>query len=295
MVGYADYFEQQIHQGLTGSAITPINRTTQSRNSGNTVKIIDEELDRLWAKGFKSSRAPNSYYDYYFSGQDMKVSMDGIEDDSEFSDLPIMELGFSVEQQKSPLYGFWSYTFDHMMHGTRLVTGTFTLATRSPDYMRRLLSKAAEARGKYGQTYYYHRGLTEDDKNIAKYWGTNIDPSLTEAGKNIFSVHPPFALSLTYGVQNLSIADSQYAKSAVWDKYQSDNPLAVDINERIVESDPVSQANRIVLDACYLVRFETGYAPDGSVVAETYQFLARDYVIPPRRPTTGILNTGSNY
>lgn len=283
---YADYFDKQISQGITGSPSRPVVRTFNNTiTPSNAITIIDPELDQVWAKGFRTSRAPNSYFDYYFAGQDMKVSVDGIEDDPEFSDLPILELGFSVTQTKKPIYGFWSYTYDAVMRGERVVQGTFSLATRTPDYMRRLLSKAAEARANKQQTYSYYRGLTEDDTNIERYWGQNIDPSLTEAGKNIFSVHPPFSLSITYGIQNLSLSQlhSSVKQQDLWDAYKADTPLATDTNERLVESDPISNANRIVIDACELVSFETGFSPDGAVVTESYGFFARDYVIPPRK------------
>ena len=112
--------------------------------------------------------------------------------------------------------------------------------------------------------------------------GRNIDPSILAQGKHIFSVHPPFNLIILYGLQNLSVNPGTYAgdRYEIWEKYAQDTPLAFDINERLVESDPEDQATRIVLEAVEFSDMSTGYGPDGSVVTETYSFFARDVIIP---------------
>lgn len=283
-MGYADYFERQVSQGFTGAGRTPFNQRYSPTLRGEKYDLINSDVDRLWAAGQRDTAAPHSYFDYYFSGQDMKVYLDGTEDDPEYGNLPMMNLGFEIAQQKQALYGFWSYTSDQVMRGTRRVRGSFTLATKSPDYMTRLLSKAAKARSDGKRSYRYHRDLTEDDRNIEQYWGKNMDKSVgSSGGKQIFSVHPPFSLVILYGIQNLSINEvSSSGYSEVWDKYQSDNPLALDINERLVESDPLWQANRIVIDQVELDSFQAVFSPDGQPVAETWTWEARDVVIPPR-------------
>lgn len=283
-MGYADYFESQIARGNTGPGSTPFSSRFAPALRSEKYELIDSQIDQLWASGQRATDAPHSYFDYFFSGQDIKVYVDGTEDDPEYGDLPIANLSFQIQQQKQALYGFWSYTSDQVMRGTRRVYGTMTLVTKSPDYMTRLLSKAATARADGKKSYRYNRELTEDDSNIEKYWGKNMDASVgANGGKQVFSVHPPFSLVILYGVQNLSISEvSGSGRTEIWDKYQTDYPLALDTNERLVESDPVWQANRIVLDQVELNAMETSFSPDGMVVAEQWSWEARDIIIPPR-------------
>lgn len=243
---------------------------------GNSVS--NTQLDSSWARAYDQSAALNNYYDYFFSGQDICVCVDGTEEDARFKALPIMQFGFNIVQQKTPLYGFWSYTYDAVMRGARVIQGQFTIATRTPQFMKQLLSKAAQSRqeNRGSINYNYNRGLTEDDANIEAYWGKNrFDNSLASAGTNLYSVHPPFSFVIVYGIQNVSVNDTSLV-----DRYNSDNPLMLDTNERLVDADALNQSNRVVLDACEITSMSTGFGSNGEVVAETYAFFARDIVIP---------------
>lgn len=256
-----------------------------------SVDLVDPLVDEVWG-GYLPSGAPHNYFDYYFSGQDIRAYVDGTADDPDFSTLPIINMGFKIEQRKEPVYGFWSYTYDAVMRGTRLISGQMMFATKSPDYMRRLLTKAAQSRARAGAgvNYRNYRDLTNDDINIERFWGKNIDPAISGQGKHLFSVHPPFSLVIVYGIQNLSLNPSTFAKEQndIWDSYRGDSALAHDINERLVDSDPQDNATRIVLEAIELVDCTTGYGPDGAVVTETYNFFARDMIVPARASGTTV-------
>ena len=283
-MGYNDFFERAARIGSVGAVTS--NRASKSLTTAmsatNLYTVFDKNIDEEWAKGYRTSKAPHSYFDYYFSGQDILVGIDGVED--EFGTIPIINLGFNMTQQKTPVFGAFSYTYDAVMRGNRIVTGEFSIATTSPDYMKNLLAKAATSRANRSYTPYSTRPLTEDDANIEKYWGRVIDPDYGNAGKRIFSVHPPFSFLILYGVQNISLGEATSSSGAdILDGYASDNPLYSDQNERLVESDSADQASRIVLEACELTSMATSYTPDGAVCSETYQFFGRDYIIPPRR------------
>lgn len=198
---------------------------------------------------------------------------------------PETEYGTFVARRNGRVY-VTGNTYDGVMRGTRVVSGQITFATKAPDYMRRLLSKAAQARALNAGGVYYknYRTLTDDDTNIEQFWGRNIDPAITAQGKHIFSVHPPFNLIIVYGIQSISLNPMTYDgdRYDLWDQYDQDTPLALDINERLVESDPQDQASRIILEAVELVDKSTGFGPDGAVISETYNFFARDTIIPSR-------------
>lgn len=75
-----------------------------------------------WGDNHLTTKAPHSYFDYYFAGQDIKIYIEGAET-PEQGELPMMDFAFNMQQQKTPVYGFWSYTFDAVMKGTRIVSG----------------------------------------------------------------------------------------------------------------------------------------------------------------------------
>src|SRR4051812_9269973 len=128
--------------GLTGAQVAQLTRSRADVGGRSRSVTADPMIDAQWA-GYNPSNAPNSYFDYYFSGQDIQVFIDGLEGYPEFATLPISDFGYNITQQKMPIYGFWSYTFDAMARGSRVINGTFRLITKSPDYMRRALEAAA--------------------------------------------------------------------------------------------------------------------------------------------------------
>jgi hypothetical protein len=87
--------------------------------------------------------------------------------------VPIVALGYNLVQQKIPIYGFWSFTFDAVALGTRIVQGSFAIPFQGPQYMYYLLKQAALNKDavvtKAGFPY------TEDDINISRYWGVTRD------------------------------------------------------------------------------------------------------------------------
>lgn len=291
MTGYNDLF-QQINRGTSGVSVVRSSKTLNAHADdtvGRVHAFEDADIDAEWADKYFNSNSTNPYYDYFFSGQDIKLYIDGAED----SQLPVMTFGFNVEQKKTPVYGLWSYTYDAVMRGTRLISGTFTLSTSSTDYMRRVLTKAATSRadrGFLGINTSLSRPLTEDDENLDKYWGKNIDPNLGAAHKNIFSVHPPFNFVVVYGIQSTQISPTPEGTGEAlsahdWNPnfrklYGSDYALSMDVNERIVQTDSTDRVLKFTIEACELQSLQIGYSPDGSVCQETYQFFARDLVIP---------------
>lgn len=263
--------------GLIGSRErTPANRS----DLYPPIAVLDSSIDSTWASSYQNTKVKNPYYDYFYTGQDLIVTVDGTEDDGCFRVLPLISIGFNITQQKAPIYGFWDYTYSAVLRGTRLIQGSFTLATKSPNYVKQLLAKAAHSRqDRLGSANYtYNKGLTEDDENIEKYWGKNIDPALNAIGTSIYSVHPPFSLVLTYGVQNVSM--NKWGTNELYDLYINDNPWMTDINERLIESDLIDQSNREVLDACEIQSMSKQVDPDGSIISETYTFFARELIVP---------------
>jgi hypothetical protein len=267
---------------------------------------LSNQLDLIWSGSPTTEKNSfNSYYDYFFSGEDIKVYIDGLF--SEEYELDIAALSYNIRQEKQPLYGFWSYNYDAMMYGTRIITGEFSIYTRYPRRMTDLIEEAARARTQqpdprkddslikstlrnidYGSSSSSVRSL-QDEKNIQKYWAysqldrISTDPfskNVVDSDKNIFSAHPPFNFIILYGVEEISTTAKDYLKAE--DKViesNLDRMMISDVNERLIKPNTNNQASpmKIVLQEIQLMSMTTAYASGGSPLVENYQFMARDY------------------
>jgi hypothetical protein len=266
------------------------------------------KLDAIWAGGsqsYETDKRFSNYYDYYFAGEDIKVYIDPLF--SENHELDIASFSYVIKQEKQPLYGFWSYNYDSMLMGTRLITGEFTLFTRYPRRMTELIEEATAARVKDpnprngGVLSPLRRGIYNeiregnsrrsiytseaDESNLEKYWGysqldrISEDPfvkNVKDSGHNIFSAHPPFNLIVLYGAQEASLSPLNYSSSIGREVDNLDRMIASDTNERLVKMDNIVSPMKIVLQEVNLISMATMYNPGGQPIAENYQFIARD-------------------
>lgn len=275
-------------RGNVNNAVSNVSNTSTTKTNYPASQIIDQAVDETWG-GVTPGRGSNAYYDYYFSGQDIRVFIDGTEHQAGFDDFPICELKFRIEQNKKVIYGFWSYVYDAVMRGTRVVSGSFSITTLYPNYMKQVVALAAAARAANNGSlnYNYYRTLTEDDKNIALYWGNNMDPSL-QGGQdtNLFSTHPPFSMVIVYGIQNVSLTDnvapSMPSEENYHNTFGTDSALTLDTNDRLIDTNNNNgnESMRIVLDDCEIISMSTGYDASGNALVETYEFFARDLIVP---------------
>lgn len=280
--------------------------STQRRSSlFDPLADRDSNIDRIWAgKSSDSGKNFSNYYDYYFSGEDIKVYIDGLFGAE--NELDIATFAYSIRQEKQPLYGFWSYNYDTVMLGTRIISGEITLFTRYPRRMTDLLEQAATARAtspaeRAPQNMIVSRlysnngqvlGSTQDERNIQKYWSYSqldritSDPAMAEASnKSIFSAHPPFNFVILYGIEEVSSSPfplfppSAGASDNVNLKIENnlDRMMYTDINQRTMKADAAVSPMKIILQEVQLMNMSTVYTPGGQPVAESYQFIARDY------------------
>ena len=259
---------------------------------------LNNSIDLEWG-GSRSDDKFNNYYDYFFSGEDIKVYMDGLFDDSD--EMDIASRAYVVKQEKQPLYGFWSYNYDAVMLGTRLISGEISIYSRYPRRMTELLEKAAAARMESSNpnpsrsvmsTLGTDAARTDDELNIKKYWlNTELDrvtsdPQMrtlldtADPNHNIFSAHPPFNLIIFYGTEEVGITNNSVitydSTNAINGQLNSDRILATDYNERKTLRS-MSSPMKIVLQNVNLVSMTTSYQSGGSPLVENYQFIARDY------------------
>lgn len=256
------------------------------------------ELDLVWSgasdKSEKDSRFSN-YYDYYFSGEDIKVYIDGLFNAED--ELDIASFAYAVKQEKQPLYGFWSYNFDTMLYGTRIITGEFTIFTKYPRRMTDLIEKATNQRVNNPTPQESMNGVVsplrsntnnaDDEKNLKKYWAYSQLDRITQdpfvkatSGKNghsIFSAHPPFNIVILYGTQEASLSAKDYSGNSGKELNDNlDRMMVSDINERLIKPNDNMGPMKVILQEVHLSGMTTAYNPGGQPVAESYQFIARD-------------------
>jgi len=273
---------------------------------------LSASLDEVWSGGNQYNDRDqrfSNYYDYYFAGEDIKVYMDGLFESKH--ELDIASFAYNVRQEKQPLYGFWSYNYDTVLLGTRLISGEFTVYTRHPRRMTDLLEEAAKVRansaslkteknnvistlrpGQYKNLNADGKIVTqtaEDDKNIEKYWAYSqldritTDPftqNVVDSNHNIFSAHPPFNFVILYGAQEASLSPNSYSSSiedTVVDNL--DRMMVSDTNERLVKIGSVASPMKVIIQEVHLTSMSTMYASGGQPIAENYQFMARDFYI----------------
>ena len=269
--------------------------TIRNINNSREFDPLHERLDAVWSGGTQEDLRFSNYYDYYFSGEDIRIYIDGLF--SPEDELDIANFAFNVRQEKQPLYGFWSYNYDAMMYGTRIITGEITMFSKYPRRMTELLEKAADVRARAAKNKYPINEVMsnlrssfeteEDEKLIEKYWArgqldrTTDDPffkNVQNSNRNIFSAHPPFNLIIVYGLEEVALSPLNVYQSE--DTNISDNidrMMISDVNQRTVKSDDFSQPMKIVIQEVNLTNMSIAYGPGGQPVGESYQFIARDH------------------
>lgn len=280
-------------------------------SQANSFDPLNSDIDLKWAGKTDDTEKFNTYYDYYFTGEDIRVYIDGLFDSKD--ELDIASFAFAIKQEKQPLYGFWSYNYDVMMVGTRIITGEFNLYSRYPGRVTDLLSKAAEKRANFYssdgsqsrlQSFLLSKSESlDDEKNIQKYWANSqLDrlgaDSADDDARNIFSAHPPFNFVIKYGTQEGSVTTMTRNKGNDGsDNYDAmDRLMALDYNERLVQK-TFSNKMDIVLQSVHILNMSSQYATGGQPIIETYQFMARDMYISSgasRRSLNGSETTATN-
>jgi hypothetical protein len=254
---------------------------------------LSNHIDRVWAgRAPDNDKTFNNYYDYYFSGEDVKVYIDGLFGPED--ELDIASFAYSVRQEKQPIYGFWSYNYDTVMLGSRIISGEITIFTRYPRRMTELLEKAAKSRVMNKDVRTPKDTIisrldsqlsSDDESNIEKYWAYSqldrltSDPAVSGFDtKNIFSAHPPFNFVILYGLEETAL--SPFSANTSEDTSTSsylNNQMFFDVNQRSIKMDNKVSPMKIILQQVNLMNMSTNYSPGGQPVAESYQFIARDY------------------
>ncbi len=277
-------------RSLTRNMLAAGNRINQ--NASSAVRSLDEGIEwwtqeegRLfgkWASAFEAidSNLNNPYFDYFYTGQDVEVMIEGLTDPQDH--LCLYAFGYSIQQQKQPVYGFWSYTYDGMLRGTRIITGAFSMIVKEPHGLTKKIAKASQIRansaGNEKSNLNRIYGIDEDEANIDRYWRRHYDSNLEVNQQHLFSIHPPFNFIIRYGLQTTSVGtQSPTVRAEQLRQYFKDEPfIHSDYNERLVPVKSKELEHRILLENVELTSKSLEYNSEGDPILETYTFMARD-------------------
>lgn len=260
---------------LTKSGINPKPIVT------NRSKTIDPQLDATWGGATAGFLGPDSsinpYYNYFFSGQDVSVTVDGTQGNKNFSQLPISGIRVEVSAPKMAIYGFWSYSYDAIAHGARSISALMEIYSPYPGYMTDLLQEVSRERmARTNEMYGNTAGLNTDDENTVRFWGGDNSNPQPGSTIDLFQQHPPFDLILIYGQQSVSISNpNQNTNQEI-----GNNPLFVDTNELLVENVNGNVGQRVILKSCQITQYSQAIGIDGAALSDLYQLTINDIIIP---------------
>ncbi len=286
----------------TSSGVSFVAKKTQSASTavssyseGSWWTEEEARLYEQWATSFEAyGNVVNPYFNYFFTGQDIKVKIDAL-DDNEF--LPIYAFGYQIQQEKTPIYGAFSYTYDAMLRGTRIISGAFSLVVTEPQLLMYQIAKSAGIRARTSQAQstgaYSIRLLDGDEANIERYWKRTYDNNKTANENHLFSIHPPFNFLIKYGIQETSLYSNNpnLRVDEIKKDFASNSAMFTNTNERLVQNDNITKMpSKILLENIELTSKSVEFDSSGDPILETYTFLARDERIVANPDTMNVPN-----
>jgi hypothetical protein len=242
----------------------------------------------------------SAYNDWFVTGANCVVYLVSNAQDSkqnkvtrELSSVPVVGVGYSVQQQKTPLYGYNDTGPRKIMRGQRLVSGDFVILHKSAGYFEDILMSYAE------MPYGSQEKLSLNEQQRLTYWNTRQwDSSMNDpqrAGmknqKNIFYNHPNFDISIVYGAGDEVGAPAAYGNhnteypSMKLDKVKAltsawyEDPFQPGMSYKAVNPlyrDNTLTKQRETIVGVQLVGKSKSISIDGEVIMESYSFLAID-------------------
>jgi hypothetical protein len=206
----------------------------------------------------------------------------------QLSNIPVLGVGYSIQQQKAPLYGYNDVGPRRIMNGQRLVSGDFAILHKSAGYLEDILTNRAE------MPYGTMEKLDMKESLKLQYWNrrdwdsTMNDPQRAGMNnkRNLFYAHPSFDISIIYGtgdevgrpaategklnLTNVLSQNSEWHNDVMQPQLAARgvNPLYKDITS-------VSKQRETIVGV-QLVGKSKSISIDGEVVMESYSFLAID-------------------
>ena len=93
--------------------------------------------------GNRDSISELAYQNYFFSGNDITVGLVPFypNDNKKIILLPVTDMMFGMSQEKVPIFSAFSYKWDAIAKGTKIVRGEFSIVFSKPNFIGRLLGR----------------------------------------------------------------------------------------------------------------------------------------------------------
>jgi hypothetical protein len=118
-------------------------------------------------------REENLYREEYYSSTDTKIYMD----DEEQTEIGFIQ--YEIQEQLKPVYGYNSRTFDDVVIGNRIVTGTFTVPIKNKDKQEFSIEQLSTYTGEIKNESIENYNAAEEAKLLNTDWfgstARNID------------------------------------------------------------------------------------------------------------------------
>lgn len=215
--------QDDIIKGVSEQAIRELRPTP-----GYTNYVVDTKKS---LSGLVSSAMLKRYY----SNIDAEIYINGewVED--------IGMIQWSIDQQTMPLYGYNSYVFDDMAQGSRIISGSFTLAFTKPRRLEEVI-KNYLAINENATTFSYENMISQLSTKTVE---------LSRNGKSLVSNNNHMPIW----------AGDKFDIDIVCGEYETTGGEAV----------------HIILKDCYLTGTKSIRSKDGGVAEELYTFIGRDF------------------
>jgi hypothetical protein len=231
-----------------------------------------------------------SYYDWFITGANCIVYLASSASDTtmkrQLSNVPVVAVGYQIQQSKSPLYG-WNDTGPRMiLAGQRIVSGELVILHKECGYFEDILMSKDQM--PYGTGDH----LSMNESLRLQYWNTRYwEPTMEDPQrakfknkKNIFYRHPNFDISIIYGAGDdagrpvaangkLDLRNVIKGKSE-W--YNDDSMQYKDVNPLWRSTQSGIDKSRETIVGVQLNGKSKSIAIDGEIISESYTFIAID-------------------
>jgi hypothetical protein len=270
------------------------------------------------APNTKNKVGQTAYNQYFYSGQDVYVFIYPYYG-KKLVPIPVTAFAFGISQEKIPIYGAWSYKFDAVARGTRLIRGEFSVVYTEPNFIGSLIgaqnsrynypdypteasllgdliiendpdSEEARKADLKANIWNVVNGKKSGEDPISLFKGN--DSSRSEAypfgrsapeGANEadYAGHPPFDIIISMGNNpNQRFIDNQHFSYETW-AYSCQDYVKM-VSEDINDKGWAT-SNRVHIETIELMSAATQYDLSGQPLQETYAFIARDATTPSIR------------
>lgn len=164
-------------------------------------------------------REPNLFREEYYSGTDTKIYFD----DEEQNEIGYIQ--YELQEQLKPIYGYNSRTFDDIVIGNRIVTGTFSVPIKNTAKQRfNNIENTNNIKTKENKTEKYNENQNKKLQDT-DWFGSTAKTIRSNAGPEIDDKTVVKLLALGYNIDVDHLDQNSYRKAI--SNFQKDKKIGV--------------------------------------------------------------------